>query len=100
MSGTRERGDAGLAHKAAGLSFINAIDAHLRVVARLRLATELHHSIRLQLSLFYDNQPTGSLSFDLNGFSPSEGVALARNIGANHYIMREIDEYLCGDMVE
>ncbi|TCK02265.1 hypothetical protein [Marinobacterium mangrovicola] len=100
MSNTAERIDtAGLTGDSA-LNFINVVDSHLRVVSRLQLATEAHHTIRLHLSLFYDNQQAGSLSFDLNGFSPAESVALARDIKSNHYILREIDEYLCGDMVE
>lgn len=83
-----------------GLCFINRLDAQLRAVAELQLATRLHQVTRLRLKLFYSGAPIGALSFDLNGFRPSEAVALARDIGSNAAIMREIDEYLCGDLVE
>jgi hypothetical protein len=100
MSGKRAPLDHRLVDGAGGLSFINNIDAQLRVIAELQLATAAHHVIRLRLRLFYSGKPAGVLSFDLNGFSPAEAVALARDIAGNHTIMREIDEYLCGDLVE
>lgn len=100
MANTAEKIDREPLKGDGALNFINVVDTHLRVVSRLQLATEAHHTIRLHLSLFYDNHPAGSLSFDLNGFSPAEAVALARDIKSNQYILREIDEYLCGDLIE
>ncbi|WP_036233489.1 hypothetical protein [Marinobacterium litorale] len=100
MQGSAQQIDNRMVQGAGGLSFMNAVDSHLRVISELQLATQAHHVIRLRLKLFYDNEPAGILSFDLNGYSPAEAVSVARNIGANQYIMREIDEYLCGDMVE
>lgn len=100
MASTAEKIDRAPLDGKGALNFINMVDAHLRVVSRLQLATEPHHTIRLHLSLFYDTHPSGALSFDLNGFSPAEGVALARDIKSNQYILREIDEYLCGDLIE
>ncbi|KEA62960.1 hypothetical protein ADIMK_2930 [Marinobacterium lacunae] len=100
MVETAEIRDSRVMAEMGGLGFINTIDRHLRVVAGLRLATKVHHCIRLDLRLFYDGQSAGALSFELEGFSPAEGVALARNIGGNQLIMREIDHYLCGDVGE
>ncbi|WP_432697576.1 hypothetical protein ACQUQP_04280 [Marinobacterium sp. YM272] len=100
MSNTAAKSERPVFNAEGALNFINVVDRHLRVVSRLQLATEPHHSIRLDLSLFYDNHPAGSLSFDLNGFSPAESVALARDIKSNPYLLREIDEYLCGDLIE
>lgn len=100
MPGAGEKLDQATLSGDGALTFINVVDTHLRVVSYLQLATETYHAIRLHLSLFYDNQPAGSLSFDLNGFSPAESVFLARNIKSNHYILREIDQYLCGDLIE
>ncbi len=100
MSGVVEQLDSRVVNGANGLSFINVIDGKLRVVSQLQLATRVGQAIQLRLSLFYDNDPMGVMSFDLHQYSPSEGVALARDIASNQFIMREIDEYLCGDMVE
>lgn len=83
-----------------GLSFINNLDAQLRAIAELQLATRNRPVTRLRLKLFYSGEPAGRLSFDLNGFSPAEAVALARDIGSHPLIMREIDDCLCADLAE
>ena len=52
---------------------------------------------RLSLTLFYDRDPAGKISFDLQGYSREEAEALAKNIPRSAFIMREIDEYLWGE---
>lgn len=91
---------AQVTERASALSFINNLDARLRVVARLQLATRFNQPMRLRLRLFYDNEPAGTLSFELNGYSPAEAVALARDVSASPIIMREIDDCLCADPAE
>ncbi len=86
--------------EAGGLSFINVIDGHLRVVTRLKLSKEVAMPTNLELALFYDNARAGVLHFELQHYSPTESIALARNIKGCEFLMREIDDYLCGDVID
>ncbi|SEQ47583.1 hypothetical protein SAMN03080615_01595 [Amphritea atlantica] len=52
----------------------------------------------LKLELNYHTQIIGAKSFTLQGFSGEEAENLVRNLPDNQYIMREIDEFLAGDM--
>lgn len=52
----------------------------------------------LKLELNYHSQIIGAKSFTLQGFSFEEAESLVKELPKNHYIMREIDEFLAGDM--
>ncbi|MBN0987595.1 hypothetical protein [Amphritea pacifica] len=52
----------------------------------------------LKLELNYHTRIIGTKSFTLQGFSCEEAETLVRNLPDNQYIMREIDEFLAGDM--
>lgn len=53
---------------------------------------------QLSIKLFHNNVPVGSTQFTLNGYSKTEAEDIAKNIRTNPFIMREIDEYLWGEM--
>ena len=52
----------------------------------------------LKLELNYQSQIIGAKSFTLQGFSLKEAELLIKELPKNHYVMREIDEFLAGDI--
>ena len=54
-------------------------------------------SWRMLVRLYYDNEPAGTTSFNLQGYSREEAEHLARHLGENAFVMREIDEFLWGE---
>ncbi len=79
------------------ISFINKIDSQLRVMSELHEGC-IDGQYRLQLTLFYHNENIGKLEFLLTEYSKHAAMMVAKNIKDNEFIMREIDEYLCGDV--
>ena len=51
----------------------------------------------MKVNLFYENEPAGSTSFTLQGYSHDEAVEVARNLKSNQFLMKEIDELLWGE---
>ncbi|MCY0966179.1 hypothetical protein [Parathalassolituus penaei] len=51
----------------------------------------------LRIRLMYDGAAAGVTSFTLHSHSAEEARDVARNIGSNPYLMREIDEFLWGE---
>lgn len=86
----------------SSLHFINKIDRHLRLLSSIKIVNgnNLPTRITLNLEIFYDNHPTGSLSFDLHNYEYEEIAGLAQNIRSNEYILQEVDNFLSGDVVE
>ncbi|AOV16053.1 hypothetical protein BJI67_02285 [Acidihalobacter aeolianus] len=83
----------------SALHFINQIDAHLRVVSKIRIAADTgDHPPRviLLLELLYDKSRVDKLSFDLHNHSYADIIEVARNVGDNEYLMCEIDNLLSG----
>lgn len=76
---------------------INIIDQHLKVVAEARLHPDITDAFLLQLELFYDNKRAGMLDYTLQGYDENGINELVRGIKRNAFLMRSIDEYLCGD---
>ena len=56
--------------------------------------------VMLQLEIYYDNQQTGGLSFDLHNYEYADIIAIAQNIRSNDFILQEVDNFLSGDVVE
>lgn len=79
-------------------TFINPIDRHLKVVAETTGDPKDERHCRLRLRLFHDNTDVGTLDFTVSGYTPDELKALAGNIRGNAFLMKEIDDYLCGEM--
>lgn len=50
----------------------------------------------LEVELNYQGHAVGATSFTLNGYSQQEAEDLAKGLNQNHYIMREIDQFLSG----
>lgn len=76
--------------------FITLLEGRLKAAVELRPATTEGHWLLL-LRLFYEGNAAGVLSFNLSGYSREEACAVAANIPANAFLMREIDEYLWGE---
>ncbi|HET8707929.1 MAG TPA: hypothetical protein VFM46_16620, partial [Pseudomonadales bacterium] len=52
----------------------------------------------LRLTSFYQNDNMGVMEFKLSGYSEAEIHELAQNIKKSTFIMKEIADYLCGDI--
>lgn len=76
---------------------INIVDSHLRVVAEAAPHPEYEMTFLLYLELFYDNTRAGNLEFTLQGYSQDEAQRLVRSIKDNAFLLKEIDDFLCGD---
>lgn len=77
------------------LDLIVQLEGKLKAAIHLQpIASKLWE---LSLRLMYDGEPAGQLSFNLNGYSQQEAQAIARSVGSNDFLMREIDEYLWGE---
>lgn len=68
----------------------------------LALASVFHNPMTgdriLKLELSYQSHYVGIKSFTLQGFSFEEAEAMVSELAKNQYIMREIDEFLAGNM--
>jgi hypothetical protein len=77
-------------------AFITCLEGSLRAAVQV---TRIGEDIwRLSLNLHYAGDPAGTLSFTLNGYSQEDAFELAKNVGESQFIMREVDEYLWGEM--
>jgi len=67
----------------------------------LKACTSLHLQENgfwlMTVKLFYEGEPTGMISFNLQGYTESEAEDIARNLKTNAMLMREIDEFLWGE---
>ena len=78
-------------------NLISHLEGKLKAFIKLVPDTLMDDSWRLEVDLFYDNEPVGMTSFNLHGYKQDEAREIAQNIKHNQFIMREIDEYLWGD---
>lgn len=87
----------------ASQHFINNIDHHLRVISSVRVvgdAASAAPQVILELEIYYDNHPSGRLSFNLHNYEYEEILGVARDIRGNEFILHEVDNLLSGDVVE
>jgi hypothetical protein len=75
--------------------FILVLERQLR--AMVSLSEQRQDVWLLLVDLFYEEKPVGKTSFTLNGYSEDEAVEVARNLGSNSYLMKEIDDFLWGE---
>jgi hypothetical protein len=83
--------------------FINNIDEHLRIISSVRVvdhAVNTTPKVVLEIDIYYDNQQSGRLSFNLRNYDYEEILAIAKNIRGNEFILHEVDNLLSGDVVE
>jgi len=78
------------------LYFITLLEGRLQAAVELQ-PTEVAEQWLLLVRLVYDGDAAGTASFTLHGHSRAEAEAVARNIGDNPYLMKEIDEFLWGE---
>lgn len=75
--------------------FILVLERRLRAMVSL---SEQHQGIwLLAVDLFYEEKSVGKTSFNLNGYTEDEAIEVARNLGSNPYLMKEIDDFLWGE---
>jgi hypothetical protein len=75
--------------------FILVLERRLRAV--VSLSEQRQDVWLLAVDLFYEEKPVGKTSFNLNGYTEDEAVDVARNLGSNSYLMKEIDDFLWGE---
>lgn len=78
-------------------SFINKIDRQLRVMSEVHNGCE-DGQYHLHLTLFYNNDNMGKLDYKFTGYHEEDLIRIAKNIKANEFLMREIDDFLCGEI--
>jgi len=80
---------------------VESLDLITHLEGKLKAAVNLQPLAgscwRLSIKLMYETHPAGNLSFTLNGYDAQEAWDLAKNIGSNPFLMREIDEHLWGE---
>jgi len=87
----------------SSLQFINNIDVHLRIISSVKVISNAFHKssrVLLILEVYYDNDKTGNLSFDLHNYKYDDMIELAKNIRKNDFILQEVDIFLSGDVIE
>ncbi len=85
------------AEKAAAGTLDLIVHLEGELMAAVNLAPKGEGLWLLSVRLMYDGFPSGILQFDLNGYDAAEAQEIARGIGSNPFMMREIDEYLWGE---
>ncbi|HMW49613.1 MAG TPA: hypothetical protein PKD17_17075 [Cellvibrionaceae bacterium] len=76
---------------------ISKIDRQLRVLSEV-WEGKMDKQYLLRLTLMYQDHNMGRLDFTLNGYGEPDVANLAQNIQSNDYLMREIDDYLSGEI--
>lgn len=87
----------------SSLHFINAIDHSLKTVSSIKVVAATHQypqRVLLRLELYFEDDLVDTMSFDLHNYTYDEIVELARNVRDNEFILREIDNFLAGDLAE
>jgi len=79
------------------LNFISHLEDKLRAGISLTSHESSTGYWHMRVQLYYENKPAGVASFTLQGYSREEAEDVARNLGKNAYLMREIDEFLWGE---
>lgn len=79
------------------LNLISQLERNLKAHIRLIPMQYQDENWNLEVQLFYQGHPAGSTSFNLHGYSQQEAENVARNLKDNHFMMREIDEFLWGE---
>ncbi|MEE2733289.1 MAG: hypothetical protein VYA55_20890 [Pseudomonadota bacterium] len=79
------------------LNFITQLERNLKAHIRLNPDPQQSADWNLEIQLFYQGHPAGRTSFNLHGYSQAEAENIARTVKDNHFMMREIDEYLWGE---
>lgn len=81
------------------LNLITQLEGGLKATIELAPALDAPENIdwHMHVHLYYDGDPVGDTSFNLNGYSQAEAVHLAKSIRHNAYIMKEIDDFLWGE---
>lgn len=85
----------------SSLRFFNVIDDRLRIVSAVRIVVDDNNvvlRVLLILEMYYDGDRVSGLSFNLHNYNYDEIVNEAKNIRSNNYIMREVDNFLAGDI--
>ena len=79
------------------LNLITTLERQLKAHIRLNPTPGEESNWKLEIELFYQGHPAGRTSFNLHGYTQAEAENVARTVKDNHFMMREIDEYLWGE---
>lgn len=87
----------------SAIRYINRIDDKVTIIAEVeacdnpRVPTD-DEWVTLFLQVFYEGQKMARLSYNLINYNYDEIIYTAKNIKENAYILREVDNYLAGDI--
>lgn len=79
------------------LDLITVLEGDLKAFVSLSKVNNDENDWLLKIRLFFEEEPVGFTSFNLNGYSQEEAERIARNIKKNEFMMKEIDEFLWGE---
>ncbi|MFC3606478.1 hypothetical protein [Stutzerimonas tarimensis] len=79
------------------LNLITRLENKLKAYLCLRSDATHAETWRLDVQLFYEEEPAGRTTFTLHGYSQDEAETIARGIKHNEYLMHEIDQVLWGE---
>lgn len=82
-------------------SFINKVDDKLSIISEIKVPDPGSYKgtdelVLLYLNIFYEGQKLTNLSFNLINHEYKDIIGIAKNIGTNAFLLREVDEYLSG----
>lgn len=82
-------------------SFLNKVDDKLSIISEIRVPDAGSYKgndelVLLYLNIFYEGQKLTNLSFNLINHEYEDIIRIAKNIGTNAFLLREVDEYLSG----
>ncbi len=78
-------------------NFISNLEGNLRACISLESHEKNAGYWIMRVQLFYQGEPAGVTSFNLQGYNQEEATDVAMNLNKNPFLMREIDEFLWGE---
>lgn len=87
----------------ASTSYLNKIDDKLTVIAEFRVQNKSDQCngetlVLLKLNVYYEGLKMTVLSFNLMNYSYEDMVFIAKNIKGNAFLLKEVEDYLSGDI--
>lgn len=84
-------------------NFLNKIDDHLTIISEIRVPDKSvwngkDELVFLHLNVYYDGEKMTTLCFNLMNYDYEDIVNTAKNIKSNEFLLREVDDYLSGDI--
>lgn len=84
-------------------NYINRIDKSLTIVSEIRFpeknGTNSNETVVfLYLNVFFDNEKITTMCFNLVNYNYEEVLQVASDVKSSAFLLKEVDDYLCGDI--